>query len=398
MIKKLLLPVALSLLVLLLATSARGDDSTAATSTSRSTAGTAGSTEPEASPTSEQPAGGSAAGGSRAASDATLEERVKALTEEVRRLKLDVGIPDVEYRSYAGMGPAASKVYFVPKGLSIGGYGELTYRNNLDDLPNDRSDLLRAVLYLGYRFNDRIVFNSEIEFEHAGHEVGVEFAYLDFLLTPAARVRIGNLLIPLGFVNEMHEPAFFNGVNRPDVERNLIPTTWNENGVGIHGELRRLTYKVYLVNGLDLFASEDEPVAASSWLRRARTGGAESTAETFAGVLAVGYDFGPATVAAAAYRGRAGQGRITASGEELDADVTIVEAHAGATWRGIQVRALGVQGRLGDAALASQELGLSWATTSSRRAAANRPSCRSSASSGSTSRTACPRAPRPTPR
>jgi hypothetical protein len=293
-----------------------------------------------------------------AAKSPATQEQLKALAEELRRLKLEIGIPDVEYRSFAGMGPAASKVYFVPKGLAIGGYGEFTYRNNLDDVPNDSSDLLRAVLYLGYRFNERIVFNSEIEFEHAGHEVGVEFAYLDFLLVPAARIRIGNLLVPLGFVNEMHEPPFFNGVNRPDVERNIIPTTWNENGVGLHGEAAGLEYKLYLLNGLDLFASEDEPLQASSWLRRARTGGAESTAETFAGVLALAYDVGPATLAGAVYHGRADQDRVAATGEEIHADVTMVEAHAGVTWRGFQARVLGVQGRLGDADLASAELGL----------------------------------------
>ncbi|HET7755372.1 MAG TPA: hypothetical protein VFK85_15795 [Anaeromyxobacteraceae bacterium] len=350
MLKRPLLPLAATLLVVLLPTAARPDEPRTAPA----------GDEPRAVAAAEEPrtAGSAPPAAAASSTDPATQDQVKALAEELRRLKLEIGIPDAEYRSFAGMGPAASKVYFVPKGLSIGGYGEITYRNNLDDAPNDTSDLLRAVLYLGYRFNERILFNSEIEYEHGGHEVAVEFAYLDFLLTPAARIRVGNLLVPMGFVNEMHEPAFFNGVNRPDVERNIIPTTWNENGVGLHGELGGLRYKLYALNGLDLFASEDEPLQPGSWLRRARTGGAEAAAETFAGVLALGYDFGPATVAAAAYRGRAGQDRTAPTGERIRADVTILEAHAGVTWRGFQARVLGVQGRLGDADLASAALEL----------------------------------------
>jgi hypothetical protein len=301
------------------------------------------------------------ASGTSAAPDApATKEEVRTLAEELRRLKLEVGIPDVEYRSFAGMGPAASKVYFQPKGLALGGYGEFTYRNNLDDVSNDQSDLLRAVLYAGYRFTPKIVFNSEIEFEHAGNEVGVEFAYLDFLFTDALRLRLGNVLIPIGFVNEMHEPPFFHGVQRPEVERVIIPTTWNENGIGLYGELHGVRYKAYLVNGLDPAgtAGGSAPVRASDWLRRARTGGGESRAESFAGVVNLSYEYGPALVGGTVYHGRAGQGRNTPSGARITAEVTFLEAHAAVAWRGLQARALVVQGRLGQAGLVSEALGL----------------------------------------
>jgi hypothetical protein len=306
-------------------------------------------------------AGSPPAGKGPASADApATKEEVRTLAEELRRLKLEVGIPDVEYRSFAGMGPAASKIYYQPKGLALGGYGEFTYRNNLDDLPNDQSDLLRAVLYAGYRFTPGIVFNSEIEFEHAGHEVGVEFAYLDFLFTDALRLRVGNVLIPIGFVNEMHEPPFFHGVLRPEVERVIIPTTWHENGIGLYGELRGLRYKAYLVNGLDPVgtAGGDEPVRASDWLRRGRTGGGESIAESFAGVLNLSYEYGPAVVGGTVYHGRAGQGRSAPSGARITAEVTMLEAHAGVAWRGLQARGLVVHGRLSQANLVSEALGL----------------------------------------
>jgi hypothetical protein len=283
---------------------------------------------------------------------------VRALLEELRRLKLELGLRDVAYQSYAGMGPAASKVYFAPRGLSIGGYGEFNYVNVPADASANRSDLLRLVLYAGYRFGERIVFNSEIEFEHAGKEIGVEFAYLDFLLSKAVRLRAGSVLVPIGFVNEMHEPAFFNGVFRPDVERRIIPTTWNENGIGLHGEVAGLRYKAYLLTGLDLFRETDEPVEAGSWVREARSGGGESRAATLAGVLNLDYVAGPATVGGTIYRGRADQRQHTAAGEAIRADVTLAEAHAQLSWRGAQARVLGVVGTLGDAAEVNATLGL----------------------------------------
>ncbi|HSD20340.1 MAG TPA: hypothetical protein VLC54_09895 [Anaeromyxobacter sp.] len=284
-------------------------------------------------------------GGSAAPKDepATKEE-VKALAEELRRLKLEMGLRDVEYDSYGGMGPAASKVYFAPKGLSIGGYGEVFYRNQLGAAPND-SDLFRVVLYTGYRFTPKILFNSEVEYEHQ-HELSVEFAYLDFLLSEEVGIRVGNVLVPMGFVNELHEPPFFHGVFRPTVERNLIPATWNENGLGLHGAVGSFRYKAYGLVGLN-GASGD--LASGTWLRGARTGGGEAPAETFAGVLNVGYEAGPISVVGAVYHGRAGQGAEDDQGE-IDADVTLAEAHAQLAWRGLQLRGLYAMGWLDDAA------------------------------------------------
>jgi len=297
-------------------------------------------------------AAGAGAARPEAAQPPATRDELRALAEEVRRLKLEIGLQDVEYQSYGGMGPAASKVYFAPKGLSIGGYGEVYYQNNLDRhasggaLVTDKSDLYRVVLYTGYRFGPRVVFNAEVEFEHQ-KEVHVEFAYLDFLLHDAFRIRAGNVLVPLGFVNEMHEPAFFNGVLRPDVETNLIPATWNENGAGVHGDLGAgFRYKAYLLTGLN---ATNKALRGESWLRRSRTAGSESPSETLAGVASLAYERGPFAAGAGAYHGRAGQGARDAAGF-IDAEVTLAEVHAQATFRGLQVRALAAQGWLGDSA------------------------------------------------
>jgi hypothetical protein len=272
------------------------------------------------------------------------QDEVKALAEEVRRLKLELGLRDVEYASYAGMGPAASKVYFAPKGLSLGGYGEINYQNSLDDRI-DQSDLLRVVLYTGYRFTDRIVFNAEVEYEHHS-ELSVEFAYLDFAFREEVGLRAGNVLLPVGFANLVHEPPFFNGVFRPEVERKVIPSTWNENGLGLYGRWSGFRYQAYLVVGLDATGGGLEP---GSWLREARTGGGEAPAEDLAGVVSLGWERGPVSLGASLYRGNAGQGARDASGV-IDAPVTLFEAHGQLAWRGLTVRGLWAAGRLGDAA------------------------------------------------
>ncbi len=283
---------------------------------------------------------------------AATRGEVKALLEEIRRLKLELGLRDVEYQSYGGMGPAASKVYFAPKGLSLGGYGEVYYQNTLNrHLPGgtlvpDKSDLYRVVLYTGYRFSPRIVFNAEVEFEHQ-REVHVEFAYLDFLLHDALRIRAGNVLVPLGFVNEMHEPPFFNGVLRPDLETNLIPATWNENGAGLHGDLGGgLRYKAYVLTGLD---ATNKRMRTDGWLRAARTAGSQSRSETVAGVASLAWERGPVAAGAGVYHGRAGQGSRDAQGF-IDAEVTLAEAHAQLTLRGLQLRGILAQGWLSDTA------------------------------------------------
>ena len=50
---------------------------------------------------------------------------------------------------------------------------------------------------------------------------------------PEILVPLEALLVPVGFLNEVHEPPTFYGVERNPVEKNVIPTTWWEGGIGI---------------------------------------------------------------------------------------------------------------------------------------------------------------------
>lgn len=266
---------------------------------------------------------------------ADLERKVEVLSRQAERSQFgDFFIPVGD--SAHGMGNAASKIYFKEQGLSIGGYGEGLYQNKEDGI--DEADFLRAILYFGHKFNDQWVFNSEIEFEHT-NESSVEFAYLDYLCHEALNFRAGLVLIPVGLVNERHEPTVFLSAQRPENERRIIPSTWRENGVGLFGDLGPVSYKAYIVNG---FQGED---FSGTGLRGGRQKGSEALAEDLAYVGRLDWNARPGLLLGGSlYRGD--------SGQDLDADLTttIYEAHADWTWRGLELRALGVWAEVDDVA------------------------------------------------
>jgi len=287
-----------------------------------------------------------------------LGHKTDALTEVVETMRTALVIPEEkELKSSYGLGPAASKVYQVDQGLSIGGYGEVNFQTFVDDKgPDDKNnaDMERLVLYVGYKFTDSIIFNSEIEFEHSstakGGSVSVELATLDFLLDPMLNVRAGMVLLPMGFINQIHEPPFFFGNNRPEVERAIIPSTWREIGVGLFGEIvPDLSYTMYAVSGLkgSNFSSDG--------IRGGRQKGSKAINEDMAFVGRL--DYVPAalpgvTFGTSAYLGNSGQ-------DEFDVDVftQLYEAHVEWKYRGLEFRTLGSWGHVSNAGVLSAEKG-----------------------------------------
>ncbi|MCK4746047.1 MAG: hypothetical protein KAT15_03390, partial [Bacteroidales bacterium] len=115
-----------------------------------------------------------------------------------------------------------------------------------------------------------------IEFEHV-KEVFIEQAFLNYRLNNYMNLRGGLMLIPMGIVNEYHEPSTFNGVERPNVDKYIVPTTWREIGAGITGTLPgpSLRYQAYIING---FKGYDNTALfnGKNGLRGGRQKGAES--------------------------------------------------------------------------------------------------------------------------
>jgi hypothetical protein len=293
-----------------------------------------------------------------------MQRKIDVLTREIENLKLGEAAPaaSAEEGGVHGLGPAASKVYAVKQGVSIGGYGEFLYQNfdgSLEDgSPSgatDSADLVRLVLYTGYKFNDRILFNSEIEYEHATTgegdeekgEVSVEFAYLDFLFAEGMGVRTGLVLVPVGFINELHEPPIFLGTRRPMVESQILPTTWRELGAGVFGETGPLSWRAYLTTSLDSGGF------AAGNIREARSSGSEAAAEDFALTGRADWKaLGGLTVGASLFAGDTGQGA------GFDGGLTLWDAHAEYRWRGLQARALYARTSIDDAAAINDANGL----------------------------------------
>ncbi len=175
-----------------------------------------------------------------------------------------------------------------------GGYGELHY-NNLEGngagvADKDNIDFHRFVLYFGHEFRDDLRFFSEFELEHslAGEgkpgEVELEQAYIQYDYNDTTQITSGLFLMPVGIMNETHEPDTFYGVERNTVEKNIIPSTWWEAGLMVTKELKPgLTADVALTSGLD-------GTAASSYkIRSGRQKVASADAVSLAGIARLKY-------------------------------------------------------------------------------------------------------------
>ncbi|MHC4221304.1 MAG: porin [Planctomycetota bacterium] len=140
--------------------------------------------------------------------------------------------------------------------LKFGGYGEI-HSNFTQGSDSDKVDFHRMVLYVGYDFADWIKLHTETELEHAfvkddDGEISLEQAYVDFLLADNFNIRAGRILTPIGIINQKHEPTLFNGVERPNFSKYIIPTTWSSDGIGLFGALgQSVNYQAYVVAGLD---------------------------------------------------------------------------------------------------------------------------------------------------
>ncbi len=282
-----------------------------------------------------------------------LRRQLGVLAEEVEKLRSGESEIEVTFDQARALGlsPSAASTYRKSTGVSIAGYGEMVYQNF--DAVNGRGDaiekssqldFLRAVIYTGYRFNDKFVFNSEIELEHA-NEASVEFAYLDYRASPHLTLRGGLLLVPMGITNEFHEPTVLLGTLRPQTERRIIPTTWRENGFGVLGSTGMFNYRVYLINGLDAGGF------SSDGLRGGRQKGSNAKASdlAFVGRLDVsptpGVFFGGSV-----YTGNSGQNQFEQNGTDVKVRTVIGELHAQVQVRGFDVRGLYARATLDDVA------------------------------------------------
>ncbi len=170
------------------------------------------------------------------------------------------------------------------KSVTVGAYGELTY--NQPESNNGELDVQRLVLLFGYNFNDKTQFVTEVEFEHV-EEVYIEQAFVNYSLSSNISFRGGLMLVPFGIINEFHEPTTFNGVERPELDNVIVPTTWRELGIGVTGRFNELSlgYQAYIFNGFkstsfDGSGGVNGALKGSNGLRGGRQKGIKSTVDS----------------------------------------------------------------------------------------------------------------------
>lgn len=226
--------------------------------------------------------------------------------------------------------------------LPIGGYGEVHFTQVNGKSGGGELDLRRFILFVGHRFDEKLAFYSEVEISHSSLETEVEQAYLEYTLHPALGFRAGSILVPMGIINQFHEPPTYHGVQRPEVDDVIIPTTWREAGIAAFGEpVEGLRYQVQLVDGLNAAG-----FSGSMGLREGRQEAVEAKANDFGYVVRL--DYSPILgleLGATGYSGKAGQQQPTLE----HTGVNMVEADLRANWKGLWLRGEFAHARIEDA-------------------------------------------------
>jgi len=202
--------------------------------------------------------------------------------------------------------------------VTLTGYGEINYLRPLSHPAQASADLRRFVFGLHYRFDEQTRLVSEVEIEHAmvsaedGGELKLEQAYVEHRFSPSWVGRAGLVLIPIGLLNESHEPTAYHGVERNLVESRIIPTTWREGAVQAVGAFENgLTVQVGVGTGLDLGAWDATSTSGRDRpLRDLRQGLMKARARDLSAFGAVDWRGLPGLhLGGAAFVGRASQGQ-----------------------------------------------------------------------------------------
>jgi hypothetical protein len=219
-----------------------------------------------------------AAPGAVLAQETDLAKRVEQLAAELEKLKAELaaqkaqaaaaqpapappaaqGTPPAPVTAPAAVAAATPASQMEPSTV-LTGYGEINYNHPVRNASGSQADVRRAVIGFQHRFDDKTKLVSEFEWEHAvvssadQGETDVEQLYVERELAGGMRAKAGLFLMPVGLLNQNHEPTAYYGVERNFVETAIIPTTWREAGVGLSGEFGEgFAWDAGLTTGFDL--------------------------------------------------------------------------------------------------------------------------------------------------
>ena len=275
------------------------------------------------------------------------------------------GFPDQDaMRRALGLSLGAARVYEKPHGFAFSGYAETLYhtysKTTRTEQPTGKDQemsLMRGVLFLGYRFNERLILNSEVRVdrdliergyatfpEHytttkSSTEVSLDLAYVDYIMSPALTLRAGVVLVPMGLINEFHQPNEYLGTRSGYGDLYTIPSVWHALGFGVAGHKWAFDYRVYVVNGMN----------AAGFTEFGFRGGREISSDTISNpslVFRLDYNPFPGGVLGGSYY--IGNSGVFGLPEDVDLKVhtTLKEAHGELRWKGAFARAQYAKGLL----------------------------------------------------
>ena len=274
-----------------------------------------------------------------AASIEELEAKLEAQQQQIQALRQELSeLRHVQpassnfnrpYSDLTAQTPSAVGRYFQKlTGATVGGYATEELENFAGSTRT--FDNQRVILFVGRELTDRIRFYSELELEQLasveadpadsrGGAVEMEQAWFDYGINDAVNLRFGDVLVPFGQFNLHHDDPLQELVDRPLVDRRVIPSTWTETGVGAYGEwdltdTARLRYEAYVVNGLNAKIS-----ATTGGLRDARGSFGQDNNHDKALVGRISVSLGPwLDVGLAGYTGDYDDQNHRANGAALD--------------------------------------------------------------------------------
>jgi hypothetical protein len=286
---------------------------------------------------------------------ATVDQKLQILQQEIDDLKAQArGTgPSAQQQallSWDHSSPLDRSLGLGSGGTNITGYGEAAYSKFRQS--DATADLQRFVFGFNHRFDERLTFHSEIEVEHAvvssedAGEAEIEQAWLNYKVSDAANVKGGLFLIPLGILNESHEPPTYYGVMRNQVETRIIPTTWRELGAGIHGVVGEgLRYDIGITTNFDS-GKLDDPTTG---IRSGHQEGQLANARNLAAYGALNYRRPGLLVGGGVFTGNTGQNGVSNPAlQGVAARLTLWDVHSQYRVAGLDLQALYAAGSLGD--------------------------------------------------
>ncbi|WMS85842.1 porin [Pleionea litopenaei] len=262
-------------------------------------------------------------------SQPTKEELQKAIEQQAKQIE------ELQQQMNAAVEAIEDKSSAQSSDTNIGGYGELHY-NNFDT--KEDIDFHRFVLFVSHKYSDKLRFFSELEVEHAYAGEGkpgaveLEQAYIEYDLSSSTTLKGGLFLVPVGLLNETHEPDTFYGVERNPIEKNIIPTTWWEAGAGVSYRFAEgLTFDFAAHSGLNVDPADFD-------LRSGRQKVAKADGDSFAYTARLKYTGIPGLEIAGSFQH---QDDITQGA--ANAEAQLLEMHAVYATGPFAVRALWAQ-------------------------------------------------------